>query len=374
MQPSSKLNHHAGFSLLEMMVAMTLMVIVVAALASLMKSSISISNATYELTDAQEGLRSAQEFINRDLVSAGDGLKTMTYIPVTTTFVQKYLSLNPVPDPAMPSGVTNLGILTTDNDVPVDTIVFGLDPGVPTNPLVKVRSSPLVTDRQTILAIDSSFVPISLPAATIDSTGTTVTISDTDRTRFTAGEVYFLTSSVGGTFGTLTNVTDITGANSTLTFAAGSSNGDKFGLNVTGAGGRISTIAACNGTGSTLPATLQRMKIIHYYIDTTGRLMRRVFGVKGTGFREAAVADHVTSVQFIYSLGPDSAGNNVPPVNRLTTLDQQIAVRQVEVRVNVETPHALEKGLQPELTSTTSTSVRNMQFRQALQPRPTPTP
>ncbi|MEP6819271.1 MAG: prepilin-type N-terminal cleavage/methylation domain-containing protein [bacterium] len=370
MQPISRPNNQSGFSLIEMIIAMMVMVIVTAAVASLMKSSVSISNATYELTDAQEGLRSAQEFINRDLVSAGDGLKTMTYIPVTTTFVQKYLSLNPVPDPAMPSGVTNLGILTTDNDVPADTIVYGLDPSVPTSPLVKVRSSPSLTDRQTILAIDSNFVPISLAAGTIDGTGTTITIADADRTRFTAGEIYFFTSSVGGTFGTVTNVTDIAGVNSTLTFAAGSSNGDKFGLNVTGAGGRIKTISS----GGTLATTLQRMKIIHYYIDTNGRLVRRVFGVKGSGFREAAVADHVTSVQFVYSLGPDSAGNVVPPVNWLSTLAQQIAVRQVEVRVNVETPHPLEKGLQPELSSSTSTSVRNMQFRQATQPRPSPTP
>ena len=332
----------------------------------------SISNATYELTDAQEGLRSAQEFINRDLVSAGDGLRSMSYIPVQTSFIQKYLSLTPVPDPAMPAGVTNLGILTTDNDVPADTIVYGLDPNVPTNPLVKVRSSPLLTDRQTILAIDSNFVPISLAAGAINNTGTTVTIADADRPRFTAGEIYFFTSSVGGTFGTVTNVADAAGAVSTLTFAAGSANGDNFGLNVTGAGGRICTISACGAAGSTLATTLQRMKIIHYFIDSTGRLMRRVFGVRGTGFREAAIADHVTSVQFVYSLGPDSAGNNVPPVNRLSTLAQQIAVRQVEVRVNVETPHTLEKRLQPELTSITSTSVRNMQFRQALQPRPTP--
>ena len=328
----------------------------------------SVSNATYELTDAQEGLRNAQEFINRDLVSAGDGLRSMTYIPVQTAFVTNYLSLTPVPDPAMPIGVTNLGILTTDNDVAANTIVFGLDPGVPSNPLVRVRSNPQLTDRQTILAIDSNFVPIALAATAIDNTGTTITITDADSARFTAGEIYFLTSSVGGTFGTVTSVTDVVGQNSTLTFAQGSANNDKFGLNVTGAAGRIYTISA----GGTLATTLQRMKIIHYYIDTTGRLMRRVFGVRGTGFREGAIADHVTSVQFVYSLGPDSDGNIVPPVNRLSTLDQQIAVRQVEVRVNVETPHKLENALQPELTSTTSTSVRNMQFRQALQPGATP--
>ena len=272
-----------------------------------------------------------------------------------------------VPTPPLASTVTNLGILTTDNDVPANKIVFGQNPAVATNPLVYVRSSPVLTDRQTILQIDSDFTPIGLLAPAIDPTGTTITIADADRTRFTAGEIYFLTSSVGGTFGTVTAVTNIAGPNSTLTFAQGSANGDKFGLNVTGAGGRINTISA----GGTLATSLQRMRIIHYYINSDGMLMRRVFGVKGAGFRESAIADHVVSVQFVYSLAPDDNGNIVQPVTRLTTLDQQIAVRQVEVTVTVETPHALQNGLRPNMSMTTSTSVRNMQFRQALQPKAT---
>ncbi len=370
MQPSSRPNNQEGFSIIEMLIAVTVMLIITAAIASLMKSSISTANATYELTDAQESLRTAQEFINRDLVSAGDGLRSMSYIPVQTTFVQKYLSLNPVPDPSMPAGVTNLGIITTDNDVPANTTVNGPDPVVPTNPLVRVRFSPVLTDRQTILEIDSNFVPISLAATAIDNTGTTITIADVDRARFTVGEIYFLTSSVGGTFGCITAVTNVAGPNSTLTFAASTATTDRLGLNVPGNGGRIFTISA----GGTLATTLQRMKIIHYYIDSTGRLMRRVFGVSGAGFREGAIADHVTSVQFTYYLANDSAGNPVAPLNRLTTLGQQLDVRQVEAKVSVETPHTLDKGLQPELSSTTSTSVRNMQFRQALQPKPSPSP
>jgi prepilin-type N-terminal cleavage/methylation domain-containing protein len=371
MQPSLRLNNQTGFSLVEMLISITVMLTVTAAAVSLMRSSVSIASATYELTDAQENMRIAHEFISRDLVSAGDGLRSLTYIPVQTAFVLNYLSLNPVPDPAMPAGVTNLGILTTDNDVPVDTIVQGLDPSVPTNPLVRVRSTPVRTDRQTILVVDSSFIPISLAANAIDAaTGSVVTISDADRGRFTIGEIYFLTSSVGGTFGTITNITDTAGPNSTLTFGASTATTDRFGLNVTGASGRIYTISG----GGTLATTLQRMKIIHYYIDSTGRLMRRVFGVKGVGFREGAIADHVTGVQFVYSLGPDSDGNNVPPVDRLSTLAQQIAVRQVEVKVTVETTHGLQRGVRQELSSVASTSVRNMQFRQALQPRPSPSP
>ncbi|MDQ6651941.1 MAG: prepilin-type N-terminal cleavage/methylation domain-containing protein [Acidobacteriota bacterium] len=368
MHSNSRLGNQEGFSLIEMTIAMVVMLIVTSAIASLVKSSMSIATATYEVTDAQESLRTAQEFINRDLMSAGDGLKNMANIPVTKIFVTNYLTINPIADPALPNTVTNLGILTTDNDVPANKIVYGPDPAVATNPLVYVRSSPVLTDRQTILQIDSDFSPIGLLASAINASGSTITIADADRTRFTAGEIYFLTSSAGGTFGTVTSVTDIAGPNSTLTFAQGALNGDTFGLNVTGAGGRINTISG----GGTLPTSLQRMRIIHYYVNSNGMLMRRVFGVKGAGFRENAIAEHVISVQFVYSLGPDDNGNIVQPVTRLTTLDQQIAVRQVEVTVTVETPHAaLQNGLRPNMSMTTSTSVRNMQFRQALQPKAT---
>jgi prepilin-type N-terminal cleavage/methylation domain-containing protein len=370
MHSNSRLRNQQGFSLIEMIVTLAVMVIIMTAVASLMRSSMSLSIATYELTDAQESLRTAQEFINRDLVSAGDGLKNMSNIPVTKTFVNNYLSLNPIVDPSLPNTVTNLGILTTDNDVTANTVVKGLDPNVATNPLVFVRSSPVLTDRQTMLQIDSDFTPIALLAPAIDANGSAITIADADVGRFTAGEIYFLTSSVGGTFGTVTGVVNDVGPNSTLTFAQGAGNGDKFGLNVTGAGGRINTIATSAGVA--LATSLQRMRIIHYYITADGMLMRRVFGVKGAGFRESAIADHVVSVQFAYSLSPDANGNIVQPVTRLTDLDQQIAVRQVEVTVTVETPHTLQNGQRPpNLSMTTSTSVRNMQFRQALQPKAT---
>jgi type II secretory pathway pseudopilin PulG len=368
MHSNSRLGNQEGFSLLEVIVSTMVMVIVMAAIASLVKNSISTANTTYELADAQESLRAAQEFINRDLMSAGDGLKNMSNIPVTKTFVQNYLASTPIVDPGLPVTVTNLGILTTDNDVAVDKIVYGQDPAVATSPVVYVRSSPVRTDRQTILQIDSDFTPIALLAPAIDSTGTTITIADADRTRFNVGEIYFLTSSLGGTFCTITDITNNTGPNSTLTFANSTATTDRLGLNVTGAGGRINTISG----GGTLATSLQRMRIVHYYVNSDGMLMRRVFGVKGAGFRESAIADHVVSVQFTYSLAPDDNGNIVQPVTRLTTLPQQIAVRQVDVTVTVETPHNIGNALlRPTISMTTSTSVRNMQFRQALQPKAT---
>lgn len=366
MHPSSKPHNQAGFSVIEMLVATTVMLIISASVVALLRSSIKVATSSYELTDAQENLRIAHEFISRDLMSAGDGLKSMTNLPVSTSFVTNYLSLNPIVDSAMPTGATNLGILTTDNDLPAGTVVKGPDPGVATVPVVTVRSNPVLTDRHTILELDYNFIPISLATGKITTAGTAVTIADVDYPRFTAGEVYFLTSALGGTFGTLTSKTDTTGANSTLTFASGSA--DKFGLNVAGVNNRFKVIS----NSGALVTSLQRMRIIHYYIDSNGRLMRRVFGVKGDGYRESAIAEHVVSVQYLYSLGPDANGVITQPVNRLSDLSQQIAVRQVEVTITVETPHTLQRALRPQMKSSVTTSVRNMQFRQALQPTANP--
>jgi hypothetical protein len=340
-----------------MVVAVTVMLIVTASVFSLMKSSLSITTANYELTDAQQSLRTAQEFINRDLMNAGDGLKSMTYIPVKTTFVTNYVSLTPIADSTMPAGVTNLGILTTDNDVPANTVV----PTVPATPVVTVR---LNTDRQTILQVDPSPSNTAMVTTAINSAGSVVTLPvGADMTKFTVGEIYFLTSSRGGTFGAITSIDS---GLKQLTFA----NGDFCGLNVTGSSGLIKDISG----GGTLPTTLQRMRIIQYYIDSNKLLMRRVFGDVGAAFRDSVIAEHVVSVQFVYSLGLDSGGNPVQPTTLLTTPAQQVAISAVEVNVTVETPHAVTKSTQSLLSGTTSTSLRNMQFRQALQPSPSPTP
>ena len=79
-------------------------------------------------------------------------------------------------------------------------------------------------------------------------------------------------------------------------------------------------------------------------------------------------------VQFVYSLGVDSAGDPVQPTSVITTPVQQVNISQVEVTVTVETPHATIQSYKPMLSTTTGTSLRNMQFRQALQPKPSPTP
>lgn len=342
-----------GFSVIELIVATTIMLVVVGAVFSLMRDSMKVAMTTYEMTDAQQNLRISQEFINRDVMNAGDGLRSISTIRVPAAFVTSYITLNPVPTPS-PAGIVNLAIFTTDNNVPANTAVTGAVPAA------NIRTG---TDRQTILEIDPEFEAISLGNnnTAINATGSTITLPATPAdlvNKFTVGEVYFLTSSVGSTFGVITAID--TGARQ-LTFAAT----DAYGLNNTGAGGHIRFISN-NGT---LATSLQRMKIIQYYVTSTGLLMRRVFGLQGAGVRDSIIAEHVLDVQFNYSLitTDDATGVVTPSASTsLTTSEQQLAVRQVEVRVTVETPHAIQNGARQPLTMTTSTSVRNMQFRKAL--------
>lgn len=350
-------HNQAGFSLIEMMIAVTVMVLVTSAVVSLMRSSMIISTANYELTDAQQSLRTAQEYINRDLMNAGDGLKTVSNIYVPSGFVSNYITLTPIVDTDMPAGVINLGILTSDNQVPAGTAVVGASPST------TILSSPNLTDRQTILEIDPQFIPIA-PSA-VNGAGTIVTLpAGTDMTQFTVNEIYYLSSAIGGTFGTIT-------AKNTGTRQLTFSPADAYGLNLSGAANLIKLIS----TNGTLPTSLQRMRLIHYYVNASKFLTRRVFGAKCSpsttcaGFRESIIAEHVLNVQFNYSLDmTDSSGNVVQPTGTLATKSDRINVRQVEVTVTVETPHVLQSGSRSQLAMSTSTSVRNMQFRQASQP------
>jgi prepilin-type N-terminal cleavage/methylation domain-containing protein len=354
MQSKLATHNQDGFSIIELVVALSVMLVLTASVFSLMGSSMKISTATYELTEAQENLRIAQEFINRDLMNAGDGLKGISTIRVPETFVRDYLTLTPIIDAAdnMPAGIVNFGILTSDNNVPGGTTVIGAVPAA------TVRTG---SDRQTILQIDPQFIAIT--PTSINAGGTVVTLPcGTPLTGFTVGEIYFISSSLGGTFATLTARNNTT---CRLTFANGAG-ADVYGFNLAGANHNIQVISS----SGTLPTSLQRMMIIHYYVNSDGLLMRRVFGVKGMGFRDSIITEHVMNVQFNYSLEvTDANGNVVPPTAMLANRAERLGVRQVEVTVTVETPHTISTSAgAPQFSMTTGTSVRNMQFRRAQQP------
>ena len=98
--------------------------------------------------------------------------------------------------------------------------------------------------------------------------------------------------------------------------------------------------------------------------------MRRVFGIQGAGVRASIIAEHVLNVQFNYTLiikddadGRCDAEPNHWHSPRLTNSWQ---FGKLKLRLPSKHHMPLQNGSQPQLTMTTSTSVRNMQFRKAL--------
>lgn len=343
---------------MEVLIALVVMMVITGAIFGLMRDSMKTSHAALEMSEAQESARTGQEYLTRDLVNTGDGLNSINNIRVPQNFVTNYLTQNPITDPATP-GIINLGLITSDNNVPANTAVLGT--------ALQVRSTPVLTDRITILQLERPeiFTPITLAAGALTPIDGVAAVSPADIDRFRAGEIYFITSAVGGIFATITARQGVGTPTPSLVFGAG----DVYGLNTLGAGGQFGVITA----GATLPISICRMKVIHYYINSDGLLMRRVFGVRNAGLSESVIAEHAVSLQFRYFLNlRDAGGSIVQPAAQLATSQEQVETRQVEVTLTVETPHSLQNNQRQTVSMTTSTSVRNMQFRQSLQPTANP--
>lgn len=329
-----------------MLLVVTIMAIIMGAVFQSLKGSFKISMTSHELSDAQQGVRAAHEYINRDLIVAGDGLNGINNIRLPTTFVETYLTQSPVINPSEPDYV-NLSIITSDDNVPGTTNVAG------TAPLMQILAG---SDRVTMLKADRDFAPISLAANAIDASGTSISVSPADVDRFGIGEIYFLTSGDRATFGV---ITDITASNSpSLIFG----DGDPYGLNLTGIGGFINFVSE----GGQQPTTLMRMNIAHYFVNSEGLFMKRLFGVPQFGYVDIVVAEHLANLQFRYALNlRDANGNVQQPIDELETSVQQSATRQVEVAITTQTAHAINNGVPQQVTMTTTASIRNMQFRLA---------
>jgi prepilin-type N-terminal cleavage/methylation domain-containing protein len=357
MCPNSKLNRHDGFSMMELLISMAVMTIVIGAVFALIGSSLKFSSATYHTTDAEQSLRTAHEMINRDLTTAGDGLRGIGTIQVPKTFVQNYLTQTPVVEPPT-SDYVNLALVTSDDNSPASIAVPQASP-----------AATLLTgnDRITMLAQDTDFNngigSVSLPAnkIVIAANDTTLQLTSTDIGKFQANEVYAIVSQNSAAFGVVTTVNT---SNNTVVMA----NSNTLGLNQTGALSPI-YIVSSNGTK---PASIMRIKIIQYFVNDKNLLVRRIFGVKGPTFVDSTIAEHVTNLQFRYLVNLSDPNGFVPqPVRQLSTSQQQLAVREVETTVAIETAQAInavsanDNGKQV-ISSTTATTVRNLQFRQAL--------
>ena len=357
--------------MLEMMIALVAMLVIGAASLALVGSSVKFAASTYNVTDAQQALRTAHEAINRDLTNAGDGLRGIGAITAPSAFVQSYITRSPVTcnDANFPC----VGLVTSDASIPSGTTVPQASPASTFLP---------DSDRISMLIRDSSFNngnTVSLMAGKITVLGasTNIVVANSEIGLFQVGEIYSFVAQSSAAFGVVSAVNSST---KTVTL----NNGDGYGLNQNSLTSSLGLVASFVAGVNTAPVAIMRLQIVQYYVTSSGLLMRRVIGVGGAGFQDNVVAEHITKLQFRYLTNlNDSSGNVLQPLRVLSSPTEQSAVREIETTISLETVRSVNFvsnsnsnsnvcGANPNgkqnLCSTTHTTVRNLQFREALSP------
>ncbi len=199
MSPNHNFKSQSGFSMIELLVSLAVTTIVTGAAFALVGSSIKFASSTYNSTDAEQSLRAAHEVINRDLTTAGSGLKGMGNISVPKTFVQNYLTQTPIVDPLNPNYV-NLALVVSDDNVPANIAV------PQASPAVNVMAG---TDRLTMLTQDTSFnggQAVTLLGGKITFSGSNTNILVPNVALFHTGEMYAIASGNSVAFGVVSSI------------------------------------------------------------------------------------------------------------------------------------------------------------------------
>jgi prepilin-type N-terminal cleavage/methylation domain-containing protein len=319
-------NRQAGFSLVEMIVGVTVFTIVMGAIYGLLQVGRSGRLNTSMRSEVLQNARIAINTIGRDIINAG-------------------------------VGYPNIGALVPDNRL---AGLFGgtADSGTVADFLTPVYAregvnsvNGVMTDQVTLAFIDNSFNSgNSIPISAIGSNGGTLTIqTGFTNTPCTVGELYLISGQTSAAaLGMLTSKSGTT----TLNFA----NTDALNINQPGA-----TTSAINLV--VLPASLQRVLMVKYYVTDedgaankgSGTLMRDVYGGT-TGFTSQPLAFGIENFQCQYVM-LDGTIIDVP------AQDQMLNIRQVRVSVTVRSPEIDPRTNKPfRQTFSATYSARNLEY------------
>ena len=294
----------AGFSLIESIVAMAIMLLVMGGVFSAMSTAMEANNYVKQMTAMNSSLGTSMDAIVRDLLQVGQGLPVGRRIEVPN---------GPGSNPIRRPGPGLVGQCQGVTNFPVAASIAAVSAGANLGPAV----NGVCTDVITVLMADSSFESVGV--ASIAATGTSLIVDDdvditggpaiSDDLR--AGDLVMLSK---GSYTTLLSVSGV--VNQTVTFAVNDTlNLNQFdaGLNMQGTINQLRASAPVdptvpapdpNNAGRTIPGpTLAtRIRMITYYVDTvinarSPRLMRIV----GGGVPQAVGFD-VHNLTFSYDL------------------------------------------------------------------------
>jgi len=369
-----------GFTLIELMVSMAIVVSVVAiATDALMQAEHVTTMVAYE-ANTQENLRAGMHFMVRDLMQAGEGIPqggiSIPYVvnsavnrPGTATiFPNTYITL-----PAITPG-SQIGQLATS----INPVTNAVLTGVPTDVINILYADNVLTDAAGNYLYSYPVVQAapSTPvcAGAISATGSSVTLAPACFTMpgvtnpITTGNLIMFHNQNGTALEYVTSV-----AGQVINFAGG----DPAGLNQTGyATGTVAALATAPGVFP--PTTVTRVWMVTYYIDATNpqdpQLIRQVnypgYPAAAPANPPQAIADDIENLGFSYDITsstdpvgtyPGGPGNAATPIlpdtpDQIRAVNVFLAGRSEYAYTAQTTPQYLRSNL------STQVSIRSLSF------------
>ena len=338
-----------GFSLVELLISITLFTVVTGSIFGVMQVAKATRSVVSEKTGLNKNVRIALNLVGRDAYNAGFGYPLKNTVILTDNRIGALL------------GVPNDPDTTRDTVAPIiagDNITLNTYNQIPN---VRTDQVPFLFKDSTFNLVGGVSQPLKINAATTKSGGTIdeiVPLSGSN-SLCNVNDLYLVTGSSGSTLGL---VTGKSGANK-IEF----SNGDVLGINLAGASGTLRAI--------TVPASIQRVRMVTYFVTPDGTLTRReyannppVFPATPQAFVDAPLIYGVQNFQIEYIMDDGSVTNNpiAGPDGVAGTADDiptnLAAVRQIRVTVDVRSVENMSGGQPYRETQTTTFSTRNLGY------------
>lgn len=337
-----------GFSLVELLVAVSIVLLIMAATLGTLTSAINATQAVTLMADTQENLRAGMNYMVRDLLQGGEG------VPQGGITIPNTAGVSAVNRPGPGTPAVSFGTFSTSWTA-LPAITAGYQLGATTT------TSGVATDMVTVLYADTTlqdvnghwlnefpiyFAPGSsgtagcastnpnpAPAGSISTSGTTTTVTfdksciviNNGNTGINPGDLIMLqnNNTIGDGDGSVTStdadISESSGSMALLTVSTVSpttnsitfNSGDPFNLNASGAStGTIKQIQNPAGSGSYPTTTATRFWMITYYISIAApasaaqpMLMRQV-----NMNQPQAVGEVIENMQIFYDIL--NAGSN----------------------------------------------------------------
>jgi prepilin-type N-terminal cleavage/methylation domain-containing protein len=361
-----------GFSLFELLIAMTVGAVVLAAATLLYQKSVQVSNVVVSHAELQTEMRGAMNQIARDLNQAGTGIPlggipipsalsggvnpkfacdtSACYIAAGNTFTAGTLYK------VAPGN--NIGVVTSEA---TDSIVITyMDPIAPTGDLTSSATG-LAWSAYSTTNITDNGDRLTMPA------GTTPALDDPQK-GLVVGDLLLMQNDKGSAIGT---VTGFTAASGLINFAAV---GDPLKFNQPASPGISGTLAALRisptpPTGPHYhPVTVSRIMMITYFVrkdPTDGHLslMRQV-----NARTPSPVAEYIEDLQISYDMLNDSTdpATLVANIADATLGSPAVAkpnqIRKINLRITARSPRLNVQGEYDRMSIATSIGPRNLSF------------